>query len=157
MNSDKTGESRLKPRSVELLREPVELYKVLKFEGLVASGGEAKAAIDAGLVFVNDKVERQKRKKLVNGDTVRMGEESLILKLAENYDPASEPVKAKVNKIAPAPPAKKDWRRKRTPAQIDADAGVVSDRKPQVASKRDNQRAARPTLGALSKKTRQRS
>jgi ribosome-associated protein len=157
MNSDKTGESRLKPRSVELLREPVELYKVLKFEGLVASGGEAKAAIDAGLVFVNDKVERQKRKKLVNGDTVRMGEESLILKLAEDYDPASEPVKAKVNKIAPAPPAKKDWRRKRTPAQIDADAGVVSDRKPQVASKRDNQRAARPTLGALSKKTRQRS
>jgi ribosome-associated protein len=157
MNSDKTGESRLKPRSVELLREPVELYKVLKFEGLVASGGEAKAAIDAGLVFVNDKVERQKRKKLVNGDMVRMGEESLILKLAEDYDPASEPVKAKVNKIAPAPPAKKDWRRKRTPAQIDADAGVVSDRKPQVASKRDNQRAARPTLGALSKKTRQRS
>ena len=157
MNSDKTGESRLKPRSVELLREPVELYKVLKFEGLVASGGEAKAAIDAGLVFVNDKVERQKRKKLVNGDTVRMGEESLILKLAEDYYPASEPVKAKVNKIAPAPPAKKDWRRKRTPAQIDADAGVVSDRKPQVASKRDNQRAARPTLGALSKKTRQRS
>ena len=58
-----------KPRSVELLREPVELYKVLKFEGLVASGGEAKAAIDAGLVFVNDKVEMQKRKKLVNGDT----------------------------------------------------------------------------------------
>jgi hypothetical protein len=37
-----------KSRSVELLREPVELYKVLKFEGLVASGGEAKAAIDAG-------------------------------------------------------------------------------------------------------------
>ena len=157
MNSDKTGESRLKPRSVELLREPVELYKVLKFEGLVASGGEAKAAIDAGLVFVNDKVERQKRKKLVNGDTVRMGEESLILKLAENYDPASEPVKAKVNKIAPAPPAKKDWRRKRTPAQIDADAAVVADRKPQVASKRDNQGAWRSTLGARSKKTRQRS
>ena len=88
---------------------------------------------------------------------MRLGEESLILKLDEDYDPASEPVKAKINKIAPAPPAKKDWRRKRTPAQIDADAGVVSDRKPQVASKRDNQRAARPTLGALSKKTRQRS
>jgi len=155
MNSDKTGESRLKPRSVELLREPVELYKVLKFEGLVASGGEAKAAIDAGLVFVNDKIEKLKRKKLVNGDTVRMGEESLILKLAEDYDPASKPVKAKASKIAPAPPAKKDWRRKRTPAQIDADAGVVSDRKPQGVSKKGNQRAARPTLGALSKKTHQ--
>ena len=119
-----------KPRSVELLREPVELYKVLKFEGLVASGGEAKAAIDAGLVFVNDKVEMQKRKKLVNGDTVRMGDESLLLTLVEGYDPTAEPVKAKVEKPAPKPAPKKDWRRKRTPAQIDADAGVVSNRKP---------------------------
>jgi len=150
MNSGKTGESKLKPRSVELLREPVELYKVLKFEGLVASGGEAKAAIEAGLVFVNDKVERQKRKKLVNGDTVRMGEESLLLKLAEDY----EPVKRKASKTPPAPAPKKDWRRKRTPAQIDADAGVVSDRNPQGASSRGNRGAARPTLGALSKKTR---
>lgn len=154
MNSGKTGESKLKPRSVELLREPVELYKVLKFEGLVASGGEAKAAIEAGLVFVNDKVERQKRKKLVNGDTVRMGEESLLLKLAEGYDPASEPVKLKASKTPPAPAPKKDWRRKRTPSQIDADAGVVSDRNPQGASSRGNRGAARPTLGALSKKTR---
>ncbi len=59
MNSGKTGESKLKPRSVELLREPVELYKVLKFRRVTVSGGEAKAAIEAGPVFVNDKVERQ--------------------------------------------------------------------------------------------------
>jgi ribosome-associated protein len=141
-----------KPRSVELLREPVELYKVLKFEGLVASGGEAKAAIDAGLVFVNDKVEMQKRKKLVNGDTVRMGDESLLLTLVEGYDPTAEPVKAKVEKPASKPAPKKDWRRKRTPAQIDADAGVVSNRKPSVPARGAKGRTARPTLGALSKK-----
>jgi len=29
-------------RTVEINREPIELYKILKFEGLVASGGEAK-------------------------------------------------------------------------------------------------------------------
>ena len=49
---------------------PVELYKVLKFEGLVSSGGEAKAAIDAGLVLLNGAPERQKRKKLVAGDVI---------------------------------------------------------------------------------------
>ena len=141
-----------KPRSVELLREPVELYKVLKFEGLVASGGEAKAAIDAGLVFVNDKVEMQKRKKLVNGDTVRMGDESLLLTLVEDYDPTAGPVKAKVEKPQSKPAPKKDWRRKRTPAQIDADAGVVSKRKPQETARGAKGRTARPTLGALSKK-----
>ena len=32
-------------RDVELMCEPVELFKILKFEGLVGSGGEAKAAV----------------------------------------------------------------------------------------------------------------
>lgn len=151
-SSEASKGEKAEPRSVELLREPVELYKVLKFEGLVASGGEAKAAIDAGLVFVNDKVEMQKRKKLVNGDTVRMGDESLLLTLVEGYDPTAEPVKAKVEKPAPKPAPKKDWRRKRTPAQIDADAGVKSNRKPQGTARGAKGRTARPTLGALSKK-----
>lgn len=54
---------------VVINREPVELYKVLKFEGLVASGGEAKMAVAEGLVSVNGQLETQKRKKLVAGDT----------------------------------------------------------------------------------------
>ena len=47
-------------------REPVELYKILKFEGLVASGGEAKMVVANGLVTVNGKIETQKRKKIVS-------------------------------------------------------------------------------------------
>ena len=35
-------------RLVEISREPVELYKILKFEGLAESGGHAKAAVAAG-------------------------------------------------------------------------------------------------------------
>ncbi len=35
-------------RVVEISREPVELYKILKFEGMVGSGGEAKQVIAAG-------------------------------------------------------------------------------------------------------------
>ena len=55
---------------VELLKQPIDLYKILKFEGLVASGGEAKAAIAGGHVTLNDVVETQKRKKIVSGDII---------------------------------------------------------------------------------------
>jgi ribosome-associated protein len=62
-------------RTVEITTEPVELYKVLKFEGLVASGGEAKQAIALGEVIVNGQVETRKRKKLFAGDVIEfMGE-----------------------------------------------------------------------------------
>ncbi|MBT7722934.1 MAG: RNA-binding S4 domain-containing protein, partial [Gammaproteobacteria bacterium] len=40
-------------RKVEITREPVELYKILKFEGLVSTGGEAKLLIADGQVTVN--------------------------------------------------------------------------------------------------------
>ena len=59
---------------MELTREPVELYKILKFEGMVGSGGEAKAAISAGLVKLNGEIETQKRKKVVAGNTIEFGE-----------------------------------------------------------------------------------
>jgi Uncharacterized conserved protein len=55
---------------IEINREPVELYKVLKFHGLVGSGGEAKQLIDAGQVQVNGQVEQRKRCKLVAGDLI---------------------------------------------------------------------------------------
>ena len=58
------------PRDVVITHEPVELYKVLKFEGLVGSGGEAKAAIDRGEVSVDGVVEQRRRRKLVDGDVV---------------------------------------------------------------------------------------
>ena len=57
-------------REVEIRREPVELYKLLKFEGMASSGGEAKMMIAAGLVTVNGEIETQKRKKIVAGDIV---------------------------------------------------------------------------------------
>ena len=52
-------------RVVEISREPVELFKILKFEGLVGSGGEAKMVIADGLVLLNGKVETRKRKKML--------------------------------------------------------------------------------------------
>lgn len=49
-------------KEIVITREPVELFKILKFENLAASGGEAKAMIEDGLVLVNGLVETQKRK-----------------------------------------------------------------------------------------------
>ena len=54
----------------ELESEFVELYKILKFEGLADSGGNAKQAIEEGLVIVNGEVETRKRKKIRAGDQI---------------------------------------------------------------------------------------
>ena len=64
-------------RDVEINREPVELFKILKFEGMVPSGGEAKAAVADGLVSVNGAVETRKRKKIVSGDVIEFNDETI--------------------------------------------------------------------------------
>lgn len=57
-------------KEVEISKEPVELYKILKFEGLVPNGGAAKAAVSDGQVLVNGVVETRKRKQIVSGDII---------------------------------------------------------------------------------------
>jgi len=69
-------------REVEISKEPVELYKILKFEGLVSSGGEAKSVIAGGLVTVNGEPETRKRKKIVAGDIIGFCDETILIKLA---------------------------------------------------------------------------
>ena len=68
-------------RVVEITSEPVELYKILKFEAMVASGGEAKLVISEGLVLVNGKVETRKRKKIVAGDIIEFAQEKILIQL----------------------------------------------------------------------------
>ena len=60
-------------REVRINSEPVELYKILKFENLVMSGGEAKHVIVEGLVTLNGEIETRKRKKIFAGDTIEFG------------------------------------------------------------------------------------
>ena len=62
-------------------REPVELYKILKFEGLVSTGGEAKMVIAEGMVAVNGEIETRKRKKMVAGDVIEFSEQQYVLEL----------------------------------------------------------------------------
>lgn len=49
--------------SFHLQSEFIHLYQLLKLEGLVSSGGEAKVRINNGEVLVNGYEETQKRKK----------------------------------------------------------------------------------------------
>ncbi len=68
-------------REVEITKEPVELYKILKFEGMVNSGGQAKSVIEDGLVKLNGTVETQKRKKIMSGDVISLWDETIKVRL----------------------------------------------------------------------------
>ena len=55
---------------VDISKEPVELYKILKFEGLTTTGGEAKLLIGDGQVTVNSEIETRRRRKMMSGDVI---------------------------------------------------------------------------------------
>ncbi len=77
-------------RTVEITSEPVELYKILKFEGLVASGGEAKQVIADGYVLVNGQVETRKRKKITRGDIIEFADDVILIQLAGSHASSAE-------------------------------------------------------------------
>ena len=66
---------------VEINKEPVELYKILKFEGLTTTGGEAKLLIGDGQVTVNGDVETRRRRKMLSGDIIGFRVEQILLTL----------------------------------------------------------------------------
>lgn len=66
-------------REVEITVEPVELYKILKFEGMASSGGKAKSIVAEGRVMVNGKVETRKRRKIVSGDVIENAGEKILI------------------------------------------------------------------------------
>jgi ribosome-associated protein len=66
---------------LEISNEPIELYKILKIEGMVSSGGAAKIEVAEGKVLVNGAVETRKRKKIVSGDVIEYRSEKIHIKL----------------------------------------------------------------------------
>ena len=64
-------------KEIKISEEPIELYKILKFENMVDSGGEAKYVISEGQVMVNGKIETRKRKKIFSGYVVEFGENKI--------------------------------------------------------------------------------
>lgn len=66
-------------RPVIITKQPVELYKILKFEGIASSGAEAKQMVADGAVRVNGEVETRKRKQIVGGDVIKVGGETITI------------------------------------------------------------------------------
>ena len=57
-------------KTVKIHTEYIKLDDLLKFAGVLGSGGQAKAVIVDGLVKVDGEVCTMRGKKLRNGDTV---------------------------------------------------------------------------------------
>jgi ribosome-associated protein len=60
-------------------QEFIELMKLLKYEGLVDSGGRAKMCIDNGEVTVNGKQEFRRRNKLRAGDKIGFAGQTILI------------------------------------------------------------------------------
>lgn len=75
-----------KIRVVKINNLPIDLYKVLKLQNIVQSGGEAKHVIGEGLVYVNDEVETRKSKKIFSGDIVTFAGEKVQIATNEGVN-----------------------------------------------------------------------
>lgn len=69
----------MKKETVTISTEFIKLDALLKYVGLVNSGGEAKTLIQEGDVLVNGEVCTMRGKKLRPGDTVTLGEETVSI------------------------------------------------------------------------------
>ncbi len=65
---------------IKLRDEYIKLGQALKAAGLVGSGVEAKFVINEGLTFVNGNIEKQRGKKLYDGDVVEYNGEKIYIK-----------------------------------------------------------------------------
>jgi len=57
----------------------LRLDQFLKFQALVATGGEAKVRVQGGEVKVNGAVERRRGRQLLPGDTVELARIKLVV------------------------------------------------------------------------------
>ena len=68
-------------KEIILTKQPVELFKILKFGGMAGSGGEAKRLIADGQVKINGAKEIRKRKQIVADDIIEFGDEKFVVHL----------------------------------------------------------------------------
>ena len=65
--------------TIEISTPYIKLDALLKFAALVGTGGEAKSAVQEGLVAVNGEICTQRGKKLYPGDEVSLGGETVVI------------------------------------------------------------------------------
>ena len=59
-------------KTVEINTEFIKLDQLIKFAGIVQTGGESKMLIQDGMVKVNGEVELRRGKKIVKGDKIEI-------------------------------------------------------------------------------------
>lgn len=72
------------------LEEAISLNDALKLSGLAGTGGQAKLLIQSGQVTVNGETETRRKRKLREGDVVRVGDEEFVLELDGEEDLGEE-------------------------------------------------------------------
>lgn len=70
--------------------DAITLNDALKLSGLAGTGGQAKLLIQSGQVFVNGEVETRRKRKLYQGDVVRVSDEEFVLELDGEEELGSE-------------------------------------------------------------------
>ncbi len=78
------------PDAQDFLAEAITLNDALKLSGLAGTGGQAKLLIQSGQVTVNGEVETRRKRKLREGDAVRIGDEEFVLELDGEEELGSE-------------------------------------------------------------------
>jgi ribosome-associated protein len=58
----------------------IRLGQLLKYVGAVSTGGEVKGLLESGDVYVNGRMEVQRGRQLLSGDTITVLERSWTLK-----------------------------------------------------------------------------
>lgn len=67
-------------KEVRIESPSIKLDQFLKWEGITATGGEAKMMIQNGLIKVNGRLEERRGKSLVPGDIVEVeGKGSFVI------------------------------------------------------------------------------
>ncbi len=66
-------------RSIEIRDETIRLGQLLKLVGIIDSGSEAKEFLASQPVLVNEEREARRGRQLRAGDTVRIGEQQLLV------------------------------------------------------------------------------
>jgi ribosome-associated protein len=66
-------------RAIQIRDERIRLGQLLKLVGVIDSGSEAKEFLASQPVLVNGERETRRGRQLLAGDTVRIGEQQLLV------------------------------------------------------------------------------
>jgi ribosome-associated protein len=66
-------------RAIQIRDETIRLGQLLKLVGIIDSGSEAKEFLASQQVLVNNERETRRGRQLHRGDTIRVGEQKLLV------------------------------------------------------------------------------